>query len=110
LKTKLVLVALLAGLVLAGGAKAAHYVERPTIHEGEARSHALHFLNDYPGWRYRKRGYLDCRYGRINRYTWACRAGWISGAKCRLGRMRIQNDYREGSLTYFSTSFGSRRC
>lgn len=89
----------------------ANYVESPTIHERAAKKDTAQFLHkNYPGWRYRQYGYVDCRNGRINRYTWTCRVGWVSGSKCRQGRARVMNEYREGSYVYYLISFRGRRC
>jgi hypothetical protein len=108
MKLKLAFAVVAAFFVLVGSAQS--YVEYPTIHEGEAESHAVHVLHDYPGWRYRNYGYVDCRNGRLNNYSWACRVGWISGSKCRQGRIRVENEYSEGRTIYYRSHTVLRRC
>jgi hypothetical protein len=89
----------------------ASYVEHPTIHEFEAFEDARHFLaQNYPGWRTRAVGYIDCRHGRINRYIWSCGVGWARGRNCWQGRTRISNEYREGNVVHYQVNFNSRRC
>lgn len=87
------------------------YVERPTIHEGQAFEHIQHFLaKNYPGWRTRKYGYIDCRPGRVNRYTWSCAAGWIRGYNCWQGRAQIENEYSEEGVVYYAVNWRAKRC
>ena len=101
--------ALLGTLVLSSSAWA--YIARPTIGEHQAEKDVAQFLHkNYPGWRYRQYGYLDCRNGRLNRYTWACRVGWLSGNKCRQGRVRVTNEYAEEGVVYYLASSALRRC
>lgn len=101
--------ALLSVLVLSGIAWA--YVAYPTIREHQAEEDVAQFLHkNYAGWRYRQYGYIDCRNGRLNRYTWACRVGWRSGRKCRQGRVRIMNEYAEEGVVYYLASSVLRRC
>lgn len=110
MKLRFSLVALFALLALSGNAEA-NYVEHPTIHERQAEEDALAFLHkNYATWRYRQEGYVDCRYGRINRITWACRVGWRKGYNCWLGRMQIENEYREVNVVYYKVHFQARRC
>jgi hypothetical protein len=108
---RIVVLALALFVVQVGMAEAGYYVEYPTIHERAAEEDAAQFLHkNYATWRYREEGYIDCRGGRLNRITWACRVGWIKGHNCWLGRMQIQNEDREGSTIYYNVHFRARRC
>ena len=109
---RMFLVGLVAMTGLLGAAvPALGYVERPTIHEHAAEEDARQFLHkSYASWRYRAAGYVDCEGGRINRFTWACRAGWAKGRRCTLGRMQIQNEYLQQGSTHYLIHFRGRRC
>jgi hypothetical protein len=49
---------------------------------------------DYPGWRRRDYGYIDCDGGRISRIHWACAVGWgTDGGRLRCGRARVTGEY-----------------
>lgn len=110
MKLKLASVGLGVLLLALFASSAVAYVYHPTLQEGAAERRTLKFLHDYPGWRYREVGYLDCRFGRINRYTWVCRVGWRQGSKCRQGRVRITNSYHQEGVTHYFVSAGIRRC
>jgi hypothetical protein len=87
------------------------YVEHPTIHEREAFENTQSFLaKKYSGWRRREAGYIDCRPGRINRYTWSCAVGWLAGSNCWQGRVRVENEYKEDGVVYYNVRFRARRC
>jgi hypothetical protein len=77
---------LAAFLVLAGTASAYRV---PTVHRGQAERQSIGLLREYASWRYKTDGYLDCSRGKINRVTWVCRAGWIKGHSCIVGRVRV---------------------
>lgn len=102
MKVKIATLGAAGALALSGSALA--YVERPPIREHVAERRVAKYLRDYPGWRYREGGFIDCRQGRINGYAWACRVAWWSGRRCRHGRVRITNEYAERGVTYYLTS------
>lgn len=106
---RLVVLGVAVGLLAAAPASAYRY--HPPLREGQAERYARAFLvKHYPGWRYRQEGYVDCRFGRINRYTRACRVGWRKGGNCWLGRMQIQTSYVEAGIVYYKVHFRARRC
>jgi len=110
MKLKVLAVSLLAFFAISASAFAG-FVEYPTITEGEAKEDSGRFLHkSYGAWRYRSEGYLDCSNGRINRYTWVCRAGWRKGNICTQGRLRLENEYREGSRIHYLADWRGRRC
>ncbi|HEU5253662.1 MAG TPA: hypothetical protein VFU16_10105 [Solirubrobacterales bacterium] len=99
----------LVGLLAPAGASA--YVEHPAIGEAAAFERTQSYLaKTYPGWRTRKYGYIDCRHGRINGYIWSCAVGWIRGYNCWQGRTRIENEYAEEGVVYYSIRINARRC
>lgn len=87
---------------------------RPTVRRPIAERQTRGFLvQNYPSWRYRAFGFVDCRRGRINRYTWACRVGWGRGETCHRGRVRVTGKYREPRVNIYNVHFrgrGSYRC
>jgi len=90
---------------------AARYQEHPWLGEAAAHSDTQHYLaRTFAGWRAREYGYIDCRYGRVNSYIWICAVGWIRGYNCKQGRVRVENEYAEGGITYYGIHFGYRRC
>jgi hypothetical protein len=90
---------------------ASAYVEHPYIGEYAAFTDSQHYLaGNFPGWRHRKAGYIDCRQGRIKGYIWSCAVGWYRGYNCRFGRVRIENEYAEAGTTYYKVNFGYQRC
>lgn len=96
-------------LALVGSAEAYRY--HPPLGQGQAERYARTFLfKKYPGWRYREAGYVDCRFGRINRYTRACRVGWVKGRNCWLGRLRVATSYVEGGAVYYKIHFRAKHC
>jgi hypothetical protein len=100
-----------AGLCLLIAASAGAYIERPVLRRPAAEQDTAQFLHkNVPGWRYRREGYIDCRGGRINAHTWACRVGWYGSGHCRQGRVRITNEYREGGVTFYEAHMISRHC
>lgn len=103
MKRFLALGALLSACFVPSTATAAtHYVAYPTIHEREAEEDVQHTLaKKFRSWRHRDFGQIDCRGGRVNRFTWSCHVGWYWGRVCYTGRIRIMNQYREGSWVYF---------
>src|SRR6188472_879920 len=87
------------------------YVSHPRITEREAEQDLRHYLRDrHPNWRYKTGGQLSCANGRLNRYTWVCRAWWYKGRLCHAGRARILNRYLEDGTIYYTVYWGSRRC
>ena len=108
MKLKVVLLTAVALLALVAIAQS-YFI--PHIHKGEAESRTASFLHQqYASWRYRQEGYIDCDNGRISNIAWACRVGWISGRTCRLGRVRITNEYGDGHTIYYDIHFVGRRC
>ncbi len=111
MKLKLFAIALAVGALTLPSSALGSYVEHPTIHEREAEENTQHFLaKKYSGWRKRSAGYIDCRHGRINGYIWSCAVGWLAGRNCWQGRVRIENEYREDNVTYYSVRFRARPC
>jgi hypothetical protein len=111
MKLRLLVIGLAVAALVLPSAALGTYVEHPTIHEREAFENTQRFLaKKYSGWRKRSAGYIDCRPGRINRYTWSCAVGWLAGPNCWQGRVRIENEYREDSITYYSVRFRARPC
>jgi hypothetical protein len=111
MKLKLLAIALVVGALALPSTALGSYVEHPTIHEREAEENTQHFLaKKYSGWRKRSAGYIDCRQGRINGYIWSCAVGWLAGRNCWQGRVRIENEYREDNVTYYSVRFRARPC
>lgn len=96
-------------LALPAGASA-YPVRHPALGEQAAEHRVYKVLHEYPGWRYRRVGYVDCRFGRVNGYTWVCRVGWAGGGHCRIGRVRISNSYSENEVTYYRSYVVVRRC
>jgi hypothetical protein len=86
------------------------YQFHPPIGEGQAERRAYKFMRQYPGWRYKWGGWVDCRRGRINSYSWACRVAWWRGRRCRVGRVRITNRYSEEGVVEYSAHIVHRRC
>jgi hypothetical protein len=43
-------------------------------------------------------------------YVWACRVGWTGGGHCRIGRVRVENQYAEDGYTYYGTHITTRHC
>jgi len=73
MRSRLLVIGLILGALALPSAALGTYVEHPTIHERQAEEDAQHFLaKKYSGWRKRSAGYIDCRHGRINGYTWSC--------------------------------------
>jgi hypothetical protein len=105
---------LLAGAVLAAlclPSSAVAYAEHPAIGEEAAFIQTQHFLaKNYPGWRSRAVGYIDCGRGRINAYTWTCAVGWARGHNCWQGRVRVTAEYSEERTTYYNVHLVARRC
>jgi len=91
-------------------ATASGWTEKPAIGESFAQSAVSKYLRKYPGWRYRQDGFVDCRRGRINGYTWACRVAWWSGYRCRQGRVRITTRYGENGTIYYYVHAYLVRC
>lgn len=107
MKFKVLVVSLLAFFAFVGSASA----RPPKIYEGEAESDAARFLHqEYAAWRYRSKGYLSCSHGRINRYTWTCRAGWLKGEICTEGRLRIVNEEAFEGTIYYTEYWRGRPC
>jgi len=107
----LVSVAAVLGVLALPASAPGAYVEHPTITEQEAFRGTQHFLaKKYSGWRKRAAGYIDCRPGRINRYTWSCAVGWLAGRNCWQGRVRVENEYKEDGVVYYSIRFRARPC
>ncbi len=103
--------AVLVGSFLVLASQAQGYANpHPLISERTAERGVLRFLHSYPGWRYRRYGYVDCRFGRINSYSWGCRVGWVGSGHCRLGRVRITNIYGEQGYTHYSAVGRTRHC
>lgn len=92
--TAALLVALLVPAVAAGG------VRPPGVTRGIAEREVRSLLQKEPTWRYRANGYIDCRFGKINRTRWACRVGWWRGNYCRFGRVQVYGFVREGEQWY----------
>jgi len=109
MKIKLAAMSLLVFLGLSASTEA-YPVEHPAIGEYIAEARVYRVLREYPGWRYRQVGYVDCRHGRINSYTWACRVGWANYGHCRQGRIRITNVYSENETVYYNVNSVIRRC
>ncbi|HTR74240.1 MAG TPA: hypothetical protein VMH33_03145 [Solirubrobacterales bacterium] len=65
-----------------------------SINQQEAEWDTNKVLRQYPGWRYKQWGYVDCENGRINGDSWSCKVGWGARRRCRTGRLRITNKYR----------------
>jgi hypothetical protein len=110
-RTGLILVVLTA--LVAAPAAEAGVVAHPTITEHQAEGDAYQFLHrTYPGWRHKRYGYVDCGHGRINRFTWSCGVGWVSGrSNCWQGRLRIENlEYELGTFYYEVKAHTYRRC
>ena len=105
------LVPLIALSALVGSTSASAYIERPVLRRPTAEEDAAQFLHkNVPGWRYRREGYIDCRGGRINAHTWACRVGWWGAGHCRLGRIRITNEYHEHGITHYEVHLRDKPC
>jgi hypothetical protein len=112
MKLTIVLGALVAASLIGLGTAAADN-GRPTVHAGLAERYAYGILQKRPSWRYRTEGYVDCRFGKINRYTWACRVGWYQGRTCHRGRVRVTGTYREHGYNNYNVHFrgsGAYRC
>jgi hypothetical protein len=83
----------------------------PPIYQAEAEEDVEATLREYPGWRYRQWGYVDCDHGRIRGNVWACEVAWGAGRRCREGRIRITNlYYLEGGGVHYHWSSQIRRC
>lgn len=81
----------------------------PGVTRGIAERETRSLLQKIGTWRYRTAGYLDCRFGKINRTRWACRVGWYKGRFCRIGRVQVYGFLREGEQ-WFGTRGRLRRC
>ncbi|HEV2858977.1 MAG TPA: hypothetical protein VGW80_11315 [Solirubrobacterales bacterium] len=105
---------ILAGLALVAlwlPSSAAAYVEHPGIGEEAAFIQTQHFMaKTYPGWRSRAVGYIDCRNGRINGYSWSCAVGWARGRNCWQGRVRVTAQYAEEGTIYYNVHLKARPC
>lgn len=99
MKRAAVIGVVLGALVIPSSAGA--YVERPGIGEHSAELSVAKYVRQFPGWRYREDGFIECRRGRINGYMWACRVAWWTLPRCRHGRVRITNEYAERGVTYY---------
>jgi hypothetical protein len=75
----------------------------PAITEGIAEEFTGRLLRRLPGWRYRQYGYNDCGGGRISRTEWSCRVGWVYGRGCRRGRVRVNGEYIENGVKFYSS-------
>ena len=110
--TRLIAVlAVAASLVVALTSTAQGYLERPPIGQGQAEHRVFKLLHSKREWRHRKVGYVDCRHGRINNYTWACAVGWATGPyNCWLGRVQVTNKYVENGATAYDIHLNARPC
>lgn len=67
----------------------------PSVDKRTAELVVGRFLRkNYPSWRGRDYGSIDCASGRINRIRWACAIRWgTNGGYVRCGRARVTGDY-----------------
>lgn len=88
------------------------YTEHPTITEREAFRAVQHLLHERYWWSWKDRdwGEIDCRPGRVNRYSWSCGVIWSHNGICRQGRARVVNLYAEDGEIYSNTLFNGRYC
>jgi hypothetical protein len=95
---------------LALTAPAGAYLRAPTVHKGDAEHASLNLLHGISSWRYRTAGYVDCRFGKVNRTRWVCRVGWYQGHHtCRAGRIQVFSYVAEGEK-WFGSHLRTRRC
>lgn len=78
---------------------------RPSVQKPLAERYSYGILRDFASWRYKNFGFVDCDRGKINRYTWACRAGWGRGHTCHRGRVQIFGTYREGGINHYGVHY-----
>lgn len=113
MKLKIPAVSLLATLALCAPATAG-VLMYPSITERQAEGDVYQFMHhNYAKWRHKHYGYVDCRHGRINRFTWSCGVGWVmgGGGGCWQGRVRIVNEeYEDGYYYYNGIANIVRRC
>jgi hypothetical protein len=106
--------ALLASLFCATASPAvalAGYVAHPTITEGLAKEWATSYMHKNDAhWRYRTSGGIDCRRGRLNRYSWACRVHYREGGFCASGRVNVIYEYKTDGKAGHSEQYNGRPC
>lgn len=111
MKSRMAVLVVVGALGFAGlGESPAQAYKLPKMGPLAARSATLSTLRKIPNWRYRTRGYVDCSNGRVDRITWVCRVGYITGRFCRLGRSRSWYEWDAYEQTvYTSTSIRTGR-
>ena len=82
---------------------------RPSVQKPLAERYSYGILREFASWRYKDFGFVDCNQGKINRYTWACRAGWGQGHLCHRGRVQIYGTYRESGINHYGVHFRGER-